>query len=298
VERKLSIGYFADGKWAHEAFKLIQSNDDIDIKFICARFDSEDKILKNFAEEYNIDYLKYKNVNSEEFLKKISGYECDLFVSMSFNQIFKTKIINIPKYKLINCHAGKLPFYRGRNVLNWVLINDEKDFGITVHYVDEGIDTGDIILQRTFKISDSDKYSTLLDKAYVECARILYDAIVLIQKGEVTTIKQRDIHKVGMYCGIRKEGDEVINWDQNSRELFNFIRAICDPGPMARSVLNGKEIKINASEIIEGAPIYKGIVGQVLNKEAGSFIVKVKDTVLKITEYIYDGNIKVGDRLG
>jgi methionyl-tRNA formyltransferase len=65
---------------------------------------------------------------------------------MSFNQIFKSEIINLPRLKTINCHAGKLPFYRSRNILNWVLINDEKEFGITVHYVDEGIDTGDIIL--------------------------------------------------------------------------------------------------------------------------------------------------------
>ena len=66
----------------------------------------------------------------------------------------------------------KLPFYKGRNILNWVLINDEKEFGITVHYVDEGIDTGDIILQETFPIIDSDDYSTLLDKAYEECPRL------------------------------------------------------------------------------------------------------------------------------
>ena len=64
---------------------------------------------------------------------------------MSFNQILKKKIINLPHLKTINCHAGKLPFYRGRNVLNRVLINDENEFGITIHYIDEGIDTGDIV---------------------------------------------------------------------------------------------------------------------------------------------------------
>ena len=73
---------------------------------------------------------------------------------MSFNQIFRKDIINLTPIGIINCHAGKLPFYRGRNILNWVLINDEKEFGITVHFVDEGIDTGDIILQKTFPITD------------------------------------------------------------------------------------------------------------------------------------------------
>ena len=97
---------------------------------------------------------------------------------MSFNQIFKNNLINLPPLKIINCHAGKLPFYRGRNVLNWVLINDENEFGITVHFIDEGIDTGDIILQKTFKIDDTDDYQTLLSRAYKECGSILYDSIL------------------------------------------------------------------------------------------------------------------------
>jgi methionyl-tRNA formyltransferase len=96
---------------------------------------------------------------------------------MSFNQIFREEIMNMPPLKTINCHAGQLPFYRGRNILNWALINDEKCFGITVHYVDSGIDTGDIILQRTYPINDADNYKSLLEVAYTECANILYDAI-------------------------------------------------------------------------------------------------------------------------
>ena len=84
---------------------------------------------------------------------------------MSFNQIFKQSIISLPELGIISCHAGKLLLYRGRNVLNWVLINDEKEFGITVHYIDEGIDTGDIIIQKSFQIKDTDTYKSLLEKA-------------------------------------------------------------------------------------------------------------------------------------
>lgn len=294
---KLRIGYFADGKWAHEAFKILVSDGSIDIRFICGRYDREDLILKEFAEEYNIDYIKHQNINSEKILDRFKKYECDLFVSMSFNQIFKKEIIHMPKLKTINCHAGKLPFYRGRNVLNWVLINDETDFGITVHFVDEGIDTGDIILQQTYPISDEDDYNTLLNRAYIECANILYKAVKLIQNDDYKLIKQADIHPIGFYCGIRQSGDEVLNWNQKSREIFNFIRAICQPGPMARSTLNDQEIKINRASLIQDACEYKGIVGQVVGKTENGFIVKTKDSTLEITEYIYDGKIKMGDRL-
>ena len=88
-------------------------------------------MLINYAKKHNIPYFIEKNINSKMFIERVKKYNCDLFVSMSFDQIFKKEIINLPRLKTINCHAGKLPFYRGRNVLNWVLINDEKEFGIT-----------------------------------------------------------------------------------------------------------------------------------------------------------------------
>ena len=200
--KKLKIGYFADGPWSHLAFERIISNDDIEVAFITPRFDTKDEQLKQYAKTYDIDYILAKNVNAPEYLEQVRQYDCDLFVSMSFNQIFRIEIINIPRYKTINCHAGKLPFYRGRNILNWALINDEKEFGITVHYVDEGIDTGDIILQRTYPIDDNDDYQTLLEVAHIECASILYDAILLFQNDEVTRINQKTIHSTGMYCGM------------------------------------------------------------------------------------------------
>jgi len=264
--------------------------------FICVRFDTEDAVLKEYCKEYGIDYLKDKNINSEEFMTKIEKYKCDLFVSMSFNQIFKKEIINIPKYKIINCHAGKLPFYRGRNILNWVLINDEKEFGITAHYVDEGIDTGDIILQESHPITDKDDYSTLLLKAYSDCAEILYKAILLFKKGKVKGIQQKDIHPVGFYCSQRKNGDESISWNKTSREIFNFIRGICKPSPMARSIINGKEMLINKAHMVDNSPVYKDVVGSIVGKDENMFYVKTKDSCIKIIEYTFDGGIKIGDR--
>jgi len=294
--KKLKIGYFADGPWSHLAFEKIIVNYDIEIAFITPRYDTKDKRLKEYAATYSIDYIMAKNVNAPEYLEKVTHYNCDLFVSMSFNQIFRSEIINIPKYGTINCHAGKLPFYRGRNILNWVLINDEKEFGITVHFVDEGIDTGDIILQRTYPINDTDNYNTLLNVAYTECASILYDSILLFKKEEVPRIKQVTLHPIGMYCGIRTVGNEIINWNQTSRSLFNFVRAICNPGPMAISYLEGEEVKINKVNLVPDAPIYIGTPGQILCKtREGNFFVKTSDSFIEILEY--EGKLRVGKTL-
>lgn len=293
---KLNIGYFADGPWSHEAFKKLINDSEIKISFICVRFDTQDDTLKEFAQKYNIDYLKHENINSNEFLELLSSYNCDLFVSMSFNQIFKTKIINMPKFKTINCHAGKLPFYRGRNILNWALINDEIEFGITVHFIDEGIDTGDIILQRTFPITDSDDYSTLLEVSYLECANILYDAICMFKNSRVEGISQKTIAPRGFYCSQRKIGDENLDWNQSSRDVFNFVRAICKPGPQARAFINGFEMKINKVKYLDNAPSYKCITGAILNKLNHSFLVKTLDSYIEVLEYEFEGTFKVGDR--
>jgi methionyl-tRNA formyltransferase len=292
----LNIGYFGDGPWAHKTFNKLIKDPEIKISFICARYDSKDETLKKYAKLNSIDYFKHKDVNSDEFISIIIKYKCDLFISMSFNQIFKSNIINLTKYKPINCHAGKLPFYRGRNILNWVLINDEKDFGITVHFIDKGIDTGDIILQKSFQITNQDNYKTLLEKAYVECANILYDAVLLFKKGNVKAYKQNKLHKESSYYFKRKKGDEILNWNQTSREVFNFVRAICMPGPCARTFVDKKEIKINKIELVDNAPNYKSIVGSVINKTPANFTVKTKDSFVKVTEFEFNGKIKIGDR--
>jgi methionyl-tRNA formyltransferase len=263
---------------------------------VCVRFDTQDDTLKQFCQKHNIDYLKDENINSKVFIDNISKYECDLFVSMSFNQIFKNEIINLTKYKIINCHAGKLPFYRGRNILNWALINNEEEFGITVHYVDEGVDTGDIILQETYPITMQDNYATLLERAYTECANILYKAVCLFKSGSVVGKKQIEIHPTGFYCSQRKFNDEILDWNRSSIDIFNFVRAICFPGPMARAIINGKEVKINKVELVSGAVSYKCITGAILNIVKESFLVKTGDSFIRVLEYETEVKLKVGDR--
>jgi len=294
--KKLKIGYFADGLWSHEALKKILSDDTLDIKFVCARNDNPDEILKSATQKYKIDFFSHPRINSLDFFNLVIPYECDLFVSMSFNQIFKRKLIDLAPLKAINCHAGKLPFYRGRNVLNWVLINDESEFGITVHFIDEGIDTGDIILQKTFEIHDTDDYSTLLETAYRECSSILYESIKLVQLGNPHTRKQADLDPIGSYCTVRIHGDENLDWNLPSRQVFNFVRAICDPGPQARTYLYGKEVKINKVELLANATNYKGIAGSIIGVEPEAFIVKTLDSLVRVTQWTGCALPKIGDR--
>ena len=139
--KNISIGYFADGKWGYETLKKIKSKKNIKIKFICLRHKKPDKQILNFCRKKNLKYYQFKNINSQKSFKTIYNYNCDLHVSMSYNQIFGKLYQKFFLNKIINCHAGNLPFYRGRNILNWALINGESKFGITIHFIDKGIDT-------------------------------------------------------------------------------------------------------------------------------------------------------------
>ena len=292
----MNIGYFADGPWAHKALERIVKLPRVTIKFICGRVEKTDEILRSLSTKYNIPFLLTNDINSPDFLKNPLVNSCDLFVSMSFNQIFRKISYNLPPLGTINCHAGKLPYYRGRNVLNWVLINDEKEFGITVHYVDEGIDTGDIIRQKCFNINEEDTYKTLLESAYSSCAELLSLAVCDILNGNINRKSQNSISPLGLLCTGRGPGDEKLNWQQNSRDIFNFVRAISFPGPGATCYLNNNEVKINKLKFFTNAPVYKGIPGSILAKHGNGFLVKTKDSYVYLTDWESHVPLRVGDR--
>ncbi|AQS38856.1 methionyl-tRNA formyltransferase [Shewanella psychrophila] len=303
----MKIGYFADGPWSHKALELISKTAGLEIVFIVPRFDLQDPVLKDWAIKLDVPYLPTRNVNTEDFLSVMENFEPDLLVSMSFNQILKKEIIDYAPKGFVNCHAGALPFYRGRNPLNWVLINGEHSFGITVHYVDEGIDTGDIVEQRMYSISKKDNYQSLLNRAVIECANILHSAVLKISHDDVERVKQEDIHPVGTYFGIRTFGDELVDFNWEAKRIFNFVRAISKPGPCGRFFIGSHEYAIERVELIPEAPSYIATTGEVVGRNLNGSVVKVGDSTILITcvSDVLDGKLsapytpkfKIGTRI-
>jgi methionyl-tRNA formyltransferase len=279
----MKIGYFADGPWSHKALELIVNSKGLEVVFIVPRFDTQDPILKDWANKLDVPYIPTKSVNTPEFLAIMDRHQPDLLVSMSFNQILRKEIIEYAPKGFINCHAGALPFYRGRNPLNWVLINGESSFGITVHYVDEGIDTGDIVEQRFYPIALNDNYQTLLTRAITECASILHSAVLKILNSEVEVVKQHDISPVGTYFGVRTFGDEYIDFNWGAERVYDFIRAISKPGPCARFFIGCNEFSIEKAQLIPNAPSYIATVGEVVGRNTEGVIVKVGDSTILLT---------------
>lgn len=292
----MKIGYFADGPWSHLTWELLNDDPNVQIAFVVPRYDSQDPILRSYAEKNNIPFLTIKDINLEKSIKKLAGFGADLFVSMSFNQIIRPPLLSAPPLGFINCHAGALPKYRGRNVLNWAIINDEPEFGVTVHYIDEGIDTGDIIAQTFSAITDKDDYASVSERATYLCASLLCSVIKDFSKGNVRSVKQG---LGGFYCTKRVDGDEVINWNWSSRRIFNFVRAITHPGPCAITTLNGVKVSIKKCEIPASNPSYIGIPGQVVGVTESDLSIKTGDGIIivrKACMELKNQNISIGMR--
>lgn len=305
----MRIGYFADGRWSHKALDRITETPQLQVAFIVGRFDNPDPVLKKYSQKLGVPFLLHPDVNSREFIESIQKYSADIHVSMSFDQILKADIIKSAPRGFINCHAGALPFYRGRNVLNWALINGETSFGVTVHYVDEGIDTGDIILQRFAEIKLTDDYASVLDKAIILCAETLHEALLMIEREQEKRIKQSSIHPVGFYCSRRIPGDEWLDWNWTSERIHNFVRAITLPGPGARTYLKEQEVAVLKTELIPDAPAYIGKPGEVVGRDDMGVVVKTGDRTIRVTKIAdvsEDGTINeeriptlsIGTRLG
>lgn len=289
----MRLGYFADGPWAHRALQSINADGRFEIAFLVLRHGSADPVLSKWADQHNVPCYVVPNVNLPEFIGIIADHRAELFVSMSFDQILRKEIREAAPLGFINCHAGALPFYRGRNVLNWALINGEDTLGITVHDVDDGIDTGDIITQIFVDIVPDDDYGTMLEKAYEACPRALIEALGSYVEGTVRRRKQAEIHPVGFYCPRRTQGDELLQWNQPSLQVVNFVRGLALPGPGARAFIEGSSYAVLKASLIPRAPTYIATPGAIVGRDAAGIIVKTLDTTIHIRSVakIIDGRI-------
>jgi len=281
----MKIGFFGDGPWAERALLPPLGDARYTIVFVAVRASRPDQKLIEIARAHDIPLLCPVSVNSEDSLAEIGRFGADLHVSMSYDQILRETILGLPPRGTLNCHAGALPFYRGRNPLTWALINGETEFGVTVHWVDLGIDTGDIVRQVKTPIRPSDTYATLLAAAEELCGSTLVRAIADVYEGTDQRIVQATIDPVGMYCCRRREGDEEIDWTSDTASIERFVRALVPPGPGARTVWKDAPYAILAAEMTEGAKPYAGAAGEVIGRDDGGILVKSGDTFLRLTRW-------------
>jgi len=300
----MRILYFGDGVWAVKSLMhLIE--DGHAVSAIVLRNRPSDVSLAEFAKKNKITVVQPQAVNASEFVNWVKSQEPELNISMSYDQILHRPILQTAPFGFINCHAGKLPFYRGRNVINWAIINNEKEIGLTIHYVDEEIDTGDIILQRSLPIDWQDTYGSVLVKVEDAFPELLSNVVKLIDENNVRAQPQHG--KEGTYYGKRIIGDEWIDWKDTSLNIYNKIRAITHPGPGAQTLLDSKVLNIWEASYDLAWPKYVATPGEVVGilKNRG-IKVKTGDSTIVVEKVQFkDQNkseiipqFKIGARLG
>lgn len=292
----MRVGFFGDGAWAVETLDRLVKLPGVQIVFVCPRHQSPDAALRAAATKHGLTLVDFADVNNQHAIEGLATYGCDLFISMSFDQIMRRRMFGLPRLGTINCHAGRLPFYRGRSVLNWALINDEKTLGITVHFIDEGIDTGDIILQRHLEISDDDDYRTLLDRGSLACAEAVEDAVIALADGSASRTAQASIDVAGSYFTRRIAGDERIDWRRTSRDVFNLVRAVTAPGPGATGWIGAEEWQIFKVSVPADVQPWNMICGAVIASSAETFSVKTSDTFVVVQQWSGPRRPRVGER--
>ena len=203
--------------------------------------------VKVEAEKLGIEVFQPDRIKRAENVEYLKNYEADVFVVAAFGQILSKEILEMPKYGCINIHASLLPKYRGAAPIQWSILNGEEKTGVTIMQMDEGLDTGDILLVGEIAIEDTDNSDTLHDKLMTEGAKLMVDALKLLEEGKLSARKQPD--EPLFYASMIKKEDGEIDFKESAVSIGRKIRAFF-PWPGTFSFLNVNLVKISEAKFI------------------------------------------------
>ena len=236
--------------------------------------------VKQYAIDKNIPIYQPNSLKDEETKNIIKGLNPDLIVVVAYGKIIPKDIIDMPKFGIINVHSSLLPRFRGAAPINAALMAGDEKSGVTIMYVAEGLDTGNIILAKETPITEEDNFETLHDRLKFLGAEALDEAVTLIEKGENESIPQDD--SLATFVKPFKKEDLKIDWNKSKEEIFNFVRGI-SPVPCAWTMDEDKLLKVY--EVKKYDKVYEnGVNGEIVDKVKGKGpVVKVMGGSLIIT---------------
>ena len=279
-------------EFATPSLEVVFKNTDLQLIFT-----KEDKInargnkiifspVKQFGIDNDVEIVQPKKMKDEEVINKIKEINPDLIVVVAYGKILPKEIIDIPKYGIINVHSSLLPKYRGASPIHSAILNGDVETGVSIMYIEEGLDSGDVILQESCDILESDTLGTLHDKLKDLGAIGLEKALKLIEAGKVEATKQ-DESLATFVKPITKE-QAKIDWNNTKEVIFNQIRGL-NPFPAAHTFNEKNEnIKVYKTEKLDKE--YEGKNGQIvdiINKKGP--VIKVKNGALVLLEVKFQG---------
>ena len=247
----MNVAFLSGVEFGHDLLEhILNSNFNISIVFsyddnkkkIYSDYTSFDEITKKF----NIPHKKVFNINDEENISILKKIQPDILLVMGWSQLLKQKIIEIPKIGVIGSHPTELPKYRGRAPIPWTILKELKKSALTFFWIDSGTDSGDILDQQFFNISDDDAFSlykkiTKLGKQMLENNLKKFDNNIFPRLTQDKTQFIENWEK-------RTPEDGIIDWSKSAHEILKLIRATTHPYPGAFAFFDGSKLKIWKAE--------------------------------------------------
>ena len=248
--------------------------------------------VKVIAKREGIKVYQPLKVRSEEFVETLRAYNPDVIVVVAFGQIIPLSILKMPKFGCVNIHGSLLPKYRGAAPIQWAVLDGEKETGITTILMDEGIDTGDILLKKTIKIDADETSGSLFDKLKALGAETILETLDELEKGSITPTKQGESPTA--YAKMLTKAMGLIDFTRSAKELDCFVRGM-DPWPSAYTLLAGKTLKLWKVRAVEKS----GKAGSVIEIGKESFTIACGEGAIEVLEVQLEGKkrMSAGDFL-
>ncbi len=226
--------------------------------------------VKRFAVAHRVQVLQPQKASEDLFCETLRRIEPDLVVVIAFGQILQKKVLTIPKWGVINVHASLLPKLRGAAPIPWAILNEETLTGLTVMQMDEGLDTGPILLQKEVRILERETAGELHDRLSILAGELMVETLKGLTENRVIQTPQD--HGLATYAPKINKDLAIVDWTHSARKLSALIRGL-DPRPGACTLLRGMELKLFSPTLV-GEEMANRVPGRVAGYGLGLLLVE------------------------
>ncbi|MCE1225279.1 MAG: methionyl-tRNA formyltransferase [Geobacteraceae bacterium] len=252
--------------------------------------------MLEYCRKYGIVTVRHNRLD-DVIDRMIGALSPDLIVVGEYHNLLKKNIINIPRYGAINMHGAPLPRYRGAHPINWMIINGETEGAVTCHYVSDGLDSGDIIGQYFFDISEAETAYDVRPKIEETGCKLLRDVLRRFScEGRLTGTPQDEAQ--ALYTPPRKPEDGLIDWYQSPKRIYDFVRALTRPYPGAFAMYKGHKVHIWKVAQPESSMVFdesSSRPGTVLSVDQGAIVVAVTGGRITVLDWESETVIRGND---
>jgi methionyl-tRNA formyltransferase len=255
--------------------------------------------LAPLAKAGGSELLHLTNINAPATIDAMRNFQIDLTLVIGWSQICRDAFRSVASIGNVGFHPAPLPRLRGRAVIPWTILLGERKTAASLFWLDDGVDSGPILLQEPIEIAEDETARTLYVKQTDALARMLPRAVALVEEGNAPRMEQN--HDLASYCAKRTADDGLISWTDPAEAILRLVRAVGDPYPGAFTLASGAKLTIDSASLFAESGRYIGLPGQVQVHTREGFVVRCGDgRCIHVTAWRCDtaGKPRVHSKLG